>query len=127
MPHDQQLQGAGLIGCSCALPRGSEGVARRGFRALSNGNDQAKPVIRARDDLKSNIHLPSINTDDIFGTHSMCAGHPRRLGAPPSQLSRKLLRILDRLGCLSFLSALASICRMRSRVTENWWPTSSSV
>jgi hypothetical protein len=41
MPHDQQLQGAGLIGCSCALPRGSEGVARRGFRALSNGNDPA--------------------------------------------------------------------------------------
>src|SRR5215469_5188689 len=43
------------------------------------------------------------------------------------QLSRKLLRILDRLGCLSFLSALASIWRMRSRVTENCWPTSSSV
>jgi hypothetical protein len=46
---------------------------------------------------------------------------------PPHQLSRKLLRILDRLGCLSFLSALASIWRMRSRVTENCWPTSSSV
>jgi hypothetical protein len=27
-------------------------------------------------------------------------------------------------GCFSFLSALASICRMRSRVTENCWPTS---
>src|SRR5215471_6956159 len=48
-------------------------------------------------------------------------------GTPPHQLSRKLLRILDRLGCFSFLSALASIWRMRSRVTENWWPTSSSV
>src|SRR5262245_12344548 len=46
---------------------------------------------------------------------------------PPHQLSRKLLRILDRLGCFSFLSALASIWRMRSRVTENCWPTSSSV
>src|SRR5215471_7744086 len=45
----------------------------------------------------------------------------------PHQLSRKLLRILDRLGCLSFLSAFASIWRMRSRVTENCWPTSSSV
>src|SRR5215475_6593353 len=44
-----------------------------------------------------------------------------------SQLSRKLLRILDRLGCFSFLSALASIWRMRSRVTKNRWPTSSSV
>src|SRR5262249_40999648 len=41
--------------------------------------------------------------------------------------SRKLLRILDRLGCFSFLSALASIWRMRSRVTENCWPTSCSV
>src|SRR5580692_3443238 len=40
-------------------------------------------------------------------------------GAPPHQLSRKLLRLLDRLGCFSFLSALASIWRMRSRVTEN--------
>src|SRR5262249_17822692 len=45
----------------------------------------------------------------------------------PYQLSRKLLRILDRLGCFSFLSAFASIWRMRSRVTENCWPTSSRV
>src|SRR5262249_27282753 len=52
----------------------------------------------------------------------------RKVAAPPPhQLSRKLLRILDRLGCFSFLSAFASIWRMRSRVTENWWPTSSSV
>ncbi len=32
-----------------------------------------------------------------------------------------------RLGCLSLRSAFASIWRMRSRVTENCWPTSSSV
>ena len=32
-----------------------------------------------------------------------------------------------RLGCFSFRSAFASIWRMRSRVTENCWPTSSSV
>jgi hypothetical protein len=37
------------------------------------------------------------------------------------------LSTLDRLGCFSFLSALASICRMRSRVSENCWPTSFSV
>ncbi len=43
------------------------------------------------------------------------------------QLSRKLLSLRERLGCFSFLSALASIWRMRSRVTENCWPTSSSV
>jgi hypothetical protein len=51
----------------------------------------------------------------------------QKVAAPPHQLSRKLLRLLDRLGCFSFLSALASIWRMRSRVTENFWPTSSSV
>src|SRR3954471_16886897 len=41
--------------------------------------------------------------------------------------SRKLRIFLDRLGCLSFRKALASICRMRSRVTLNCCPTSSSV
>src|SRR6266446_1244927 len=52
----------------------------------------------------------------------------RKVAAPPPhQLSRKVLRILDRLGCFIFLSALASIWRIRSRVTENCWPTSSSV
>ena len=54
-------------------------------------------------------------------------GLSRRGLDPPRQLSRKLLSILDRLGCLSFRSALASIWRMRSRVTENCWLTSSSV
>ena len=33
--------------------------------------------------------------------------------------SRKLRSLRERLGCLSFLSALASIWRIRSRVTEN--------
>jgi len=41
--------------------------------------------------------------------------------------SRKLRSIRDRLGCFSLRNALASIWRMRSRVTENCWPTSSSV
>ena len=40
---------------------------------------------------------------------------------------RKLRSMLERLGCLSFRNALASICRIRSRVTENCWPTCSSV
>src|SRR6185295_3823027 len=43
------------------------------------------------------------------------------------QLSKKLRSLRLRLGCLSFLSALASIWRIRSRVTLNCWPTSSSV
>jgi hypothetical protein len=51
----------------------------------------------------------------------------RTWSCPAHQLSRKPLSTLDRLGCLSFRSALASIWRMRSRVSENCWPTSSSV
>ena len=43
------------------------------------------------------------------------------------QLSIKLLSFLRRLGCRSFLRALASICRMRSLVTRKSWPTSSRV
>ena len=52
-------------------------------------------------------------------------GHRRSFGG--SQLSKKLLSFLDRDGCFSLRSAFASIWRMRSRVTENCWPTSSSV
>ncbi len=42
-------------------------------------------------------------------------------------LSIKLFNILLRLGCRSFLRALASICRIRSRVTLKSLPTSSRV
>src|SRR6516165_3906697 len=60
-------------------------------------------------------------------THDRTRGRERWAAPLSHQFSRKLLRILDRLGCLSLRSALASIWRMRSRVTENCWPTSSSV
>src|SRR5437660_10114948 len=40
---------------------------------------------------------------------------------------RKLRSFLERDGWRSLRSALASICRMRSRVTAKSWPTSSSV
>jgi hypothetical protein len=43
------------------------------------------------------------------------------------QLSMKLFNFLLLLGCLSFLSAFASICRIRSLVTLKSRPTSSSV
>ena len=43
------------------------------------------------------------------------------------QLSRKLRSFRDLDGCFSLRRALASIWRMRSRVTENCWPTSSNV
>src|SRR5260370_8235899 len=43
----------------------------------------------------------------------------------PYQLSRKLLRILDRLGCFSFLSAFASIWRMPSHAPQNSLPPPS--
>src|SRR5260370_32359771 len=45
---------------------------------------------------------------------------------PPHQLSRKVLRILDRLGGFTFLTALASIWRVRARVPQNCWPPASS-
>src|SRR5487761_2692137 len=50
-------------------------------------------------------------------------------GGPESrhQVSRNERSLRDRLGCLSLRNALASIWRMRSRVTENCWPTSSRV
>jgi len=54
-------------------------------------------------------------------------GFLHRCHGQARQLSRKLLSFRLLLGCFSFLSALASIWRMRSRVTENCWPTSSSV
>jgi hypothetical protein len=54
-------------------------------------------------------------------------GSHRTQPGPALQLLRKLLNTLDRLGCFSFLSALASICRIRSRVNENGCPTSSRV
>ena len=47
-------------------------------------------------------------------------------GTSPLQ-SRKLRSCSERLGWRSFRSAFASICRMRSRVTSNCLPTSSSV
>ena len=46
---------------------------------------------------------------------------------PASSIIEEASEILDRLGCFSFLSALASICLMRSRVNENCWPTTASV
>jgi hypothetical protein len=44
-----------------------------------------------------------------------------------AQFSTNALRRLLRLGWRSLRSALASIWRMRSRVTSKSWPTSSSV
>jgi len=64
-------------------------------------------------------------------------GHRGSMGPPghegpgllpgAAQLSTKERRRLERLGCRSLRSALASIWRMRSRVTSKSWPTSSSV
>src|SRR5256884_279979 len=75
--------------------------------------------------------ITAVTPQAKLGTHTIeKVSHvaARKMAAPPPhQLSRKLLRILDRLGCFSFLSAFASIWRMRSRVTANRWPTSSSV
>ena len=47
--------------------------------------------------------------------------------AEPAAPSRKFSSCRDRTGCWSFFTALASICRTRSRVTRKIRPTSSSV
>ena len=61
------------------------------------------------------------------GPHAKVESEPERaLGAGTQplraacfQLSKKLRSLRERLGCLSLRSALASIWRIRSRVTEN--------
>src|SRR5580704_14103035 len=50
---------------------------------------------------------------------------PGRRRSP--QISRKVRSLREWCGCLSLRSVLASICRIRSRVTENCFPTSSKV
>src|SRR5665647_1111977 len=83
----------------------------------------AMPVIRLTE-----VFRQAAQSRIITSAHRINQGSiPDRRADPPRQLSRKLLSTLDRLGCLSFRSAFASICRMRSRVTENFRPTSSSV
>src|ERR1700694_3711400 len=71
--------------------------------------------------------LASEGQDTRAVQHYLRLGYVKGIHVPPHQYSRKLLSILERLGCFSLRSALASIWRMRSRVTENCWPTSSSV
>src|SRR5258708_39456343 len=51
----------------------------------------------------------------------------KAVAPPPHQLSRKVLRILDRLRGFIFLSALASVGRVRPPVNGTCRPTSSSV
>src|SRR5262249_14316591 len=58
--------------------------------------------------------------------------HELLLLTPPESLNPSQLPTNDsieraRLGCVSLRSAFASICRIRSRVTANRCPTSSSV
>ncbi|VWB59629.1 integrase catalytic subunit [Burkholderia lata] len=57
------------------------------------------------------------------------SGAGRRTDTTPglSQRSRKGLSLSARLGCINLRIALLSICRIRSRVTSNCLPTSSSV
>ena len=54
-------------------------------------------------------------------------GFSRQLAALAASTSRKPLSCLARTGCCSLRTALASICRTRSRVTLKMRPTSSRV
>ena len=64
--------------------------------------------------LKKNL-APQTNGYSPISTPNDHRIHVAR-GPTRHQLLRKLLSALDRLGCFSFLSALASIWRIRSRV-----------
>jgi hypothetical protein len=66
------------------------------------------------------ITSPRLADTPIYAPHRMTGG-----SAAHWSRNDRILR--DRDGCLSLRSAFASIWRMRSRVTENCWPTSSSV
>ena len=54
-------------------------------------------------------------------------GRDEQYRPPPDAQSRYSSSRSARHGCRSFASVLDSICRMRSRVTPNSWPTTSSV
>src|SRR5215510_5509408 len=82
---------------------------------------------KSRQDTSHHSRNPQVETQARHAIEKLNHAPARKVATPQPHLSRKLLRILDRLGCFSFLSALASIWRMRSRVTENRWPTSSRV
>jgi hypothetical protein len=59
---------------------------------------------------------------------ALAAGQsPLSLNSLAGHWSKKLRILRLRDGCFSFLKAFASICLMRSLVTENCCPTSSSV
>jgi len=53
------------------------------------------------------------------------SGHRTRM--PRTHISRNPRSLRECCGCLSLRSVFASICRIRSRVTENCFPTSSKV
>src|SRR6516225_4604601 len=108
------------------LALAAERAMERGLGLSAVDLAHLRTPIKIQEPSHSLIHSP--NQACTRSRRQTCAMRQRRGNrGQPDQLSRKLLRILDRLGCLSFLIALASIWRMRSRVTENCWPTSSSV
>ena len=73
------------------------------------------------DGWSTNVSKPSI---EVLG-HLECF-HPEQV-KDGAYWSRNDLIFRDRDGCFNFRNALASICRIRSRVTLNCCPTSSSV
>ena len=103
-------------------PKGEvdRGAGRRG---------SAEPPLPPLTDLRSELPLGGAITLSHSSPHGEVARGkaPGRRGSTALQLSRKLRSLRLRLGCLSLRRALASIWRIRSRVTLNCWPTSSRV
>src|SRR6266571_8676967 len=75
------------------------------------------------------LFISSHNMHSLIPQLALCISTFRVSNDPQGRApdSINALSFLDRDGCRSFLSAFASICRIRSRVTAKCWPTSSSV
>jgi hypothetical protein len=93
-------------------------TAKDVVKVLTVSADRAKRLVaRLARDFPRDTSRARIGGSGGISTASSGAMRLKRV-FPPDQLSRKILKIRDRDGCLSLRSAFASSWRMRSRVTE---------
>ena len=71
------------------------------------------------------FHFPEQAQEAKIIAHE--SGIDDETAAQLAKLGHKVRSLREWCGCLSLRSALASICRIRSRVTENCFPTSARV
>jgi len=121
-------RGPGLLPSSSEYiwhsPRGRLAECRAGLEAMSGASPlSAMANEEARAATKPKADIAAIGPQ----TYSCVQKKGPAEAGPFIYWSRKLRILRLRDGCFSLRSAFASIWRMRSRVTLNCWPTSSSV